>query len=38
LLQQAASLIREVAASLAPERAEGYLAAPQAVEVLEAAR
>jgi class 3 adenylate cyclase len=37
LLQEAASLIRGVAASLAPERASGYLSAPQVVEVLEAA-
>ena len=37
LLQEAASLIREVASSLAPERSSGYLAAPQVVEVLEAA-
>jgi hypothetical protein len=37
LLQEAASLIRGVAASLAPGRASGYLSAPQVVEVLEAA-
>jgi tetratricopeptide (TPR) repeat protein len=36
LLQEAASLIRGVAASLAPERSAGYLAAPQVIEVLEA--
>jgi tetratricopeptide (TPR) repeat protein len=37
LLAEAASQIREVASSLAPERSSGYLAAPQVVEVLEAA-
>jgi hypothetical protein len=37
LLAEAASIIQEVAGSLAPERAGGYLAAPQVVEVLEAA-
>lgn len=37
LLEEAASLIRGVAASLTPERSAGYLAAPQVVEVLEAA-
>ena len=36
LLQEAASLIRGVAASLAPERSAGYPAAPQVIEVLEA--
>ena len=35
-LQQAAAIVRDVAASLAPERAEAYLAAPQVVEVLRA--
>ena len=37
LLQEAASIIRSVATSLAPERSEGYLTAPQVVEVLEEA-
>jgi class 3 adenylate cyclase/tetratricopeptide (TPR) repeat protein len=37
LLQEAVSIIRGVAGSLAPERSEAYLAAPQVVEVLEAA-
>src|SRR5262245_4298934 len=37
LLADASSIIREVASSLAPERSAGYLAAPQVVEVLEAA-
>jgi class 3 adenylate cyclase/tetratricopeptide (TPR) repeat protein len=37
LLQEAASLIHGVAASLAPERSAGYLVARQVVEVLEAA-
>ena len=37
LLAEAASIIREVAGSLAPERSAGYLSAPQVVEVLEAA-
>jgi hypothetical protein len=37
LLQEAASLIRGVAASLAPERSAGYLVARQVVEVLQAA-
>jgi tetratricopeptide (TPR) repeat protein len=36
-LQEAAAIARGVAASLAPERAEVYLAAPQVAEVLEAA-
>ncbi len=36
-LQDAARIIREVAASLAPDRAKGYLAAAPVVEVLEAA-
>jgi tetratricopeptide (TPR) repeat protein len=36
-LQDAASIIREVAASLAPDRAKGYLAAVPVVQVLEAA-
>ena len=36
-LQEAATIIRDVAASLAPERGETYLAAPTVVEVLEAA-
>ncbi|MGH2591400.1 MAG: hypothetical protein ACRDGW_11475, partial [Actinomycetota bacterium] len=36
-LQEAAKIIREVAASLAPERAKGYLAAAPVVEVLESA-
>jgi hypothetical protein len=36
-LREAAAIIREVAASLAPERANGYLAAASVVEVLEAA-
>ena len=36
-LQEAATIIRKVAASLAPERAKGYVAAAPAVEVLEAA-
>jgi len=36
-LQEAATIIRDVAASLAPERAQDYLSAPQVVEVLEAA-
>ena len=36
-LREAAAIVREVAASLAPERAETYLAAPQVVEVLQAA-
>ena len=36
-LQDAASIIRDVAASLAPERAEVYVSAPQVVEVLQAA-
>ena len=36
-LQAAASMIREVAASLAPERAARYLAAPQVAQVLDAA-
>lgn len=38
LLQEAATIIREVAASLAPERAKGYLSAAPVVEVLESAR
>ena len=37
-LRRAASIVQEVAASLAPERAERYLAAPQVARVLEAAR
>jgi hypothetical protein len=37
LLQEAASIIRGVAGSLALERSEAYLAAPQVAEVLEAA-
>jgi len=37
LLQEAATIIRGVAASLAPERSEGYLGASQVAEVLEAA-
>jgi hypothetical protein len=37
LLDEAASLVRRVAASLAPERSAGYLSAPQVVEVLDAA-
>ena len=37
MLTEAASIIRTVASSLAPERSAGYLAAPQVVEVLEAA-
>jgi class 3 adenylate cyclase/tetratricopeptide (TPR) repeat protein len=36
-LRDAAAIIREVVASLAPERAQGYLAAAPVVEVLEAA-
>jgi tetratricopeptide (TPR) repeat protein len=36
-LQEAAAIVRDVAASLAPERGSAYLAAPQVVEVLEAA-
>jgi class 3 adenylate cyclase/tetratricopeptide (TPR) repeat protein len=36
-LQEAAKIIREVAASLAPERAKGYRAAAPVVEVLETA-
>jgi len=36
-LQEAAQIIREVAASLAPERAKGYLAAAPVVQVLEVA-
>ena len=36
-LREAATIIRDVAASLVPERAENYLAAPQAAEVLSAA-
>ncbi len=37
VLQEAASIIRDVAASLAPERAEVYVSAPQVVEVLQMA-
>jgi hypothetical protein len=37
LLEEAASLIGGVAASLAPERSAGYLVARQVVEVLDAA-
>jgi len=37
LLQEATSIIRDVAASLAPERGSAYLAAPQVAEVLESA-
>jgi tetratricopeptide (TPR) repeat protein len=36
-LQESATIVREVAASLAPERAKGYLAAVPVVQVLEAA-
>jgi hypothetical protein len=36
-LQEAAAIIRDVAASLAPERGGSYLAAPPVVEALEAA-
>jgi hypothetical protein len=38
LLQEAASIVRGVAPSLAPERAKGSLAAAPVVDVLEAAR
>ncbi|MGA9160597.1 MAG: AAA family ATPase [Actinomycetota bacterium] len=37
-LREATTIIRDVAASLAPERAETYLAAPRVVGVLDAAR
>jgi class 3 adenylate cyclase/tetratricopeptide (TPR) repeat protein len=37
-LREAAAIIREVADSLAPERAERYLAAPEVATVLESAR
>jgi tetratricopeptide (TPR) repeat protein len=37
-LREAASIIHEIAASLAPERADRYMAAPQVARVLEAAR
>jgi tetratricopeptide (TPR) repeat protein len=36
-LQEAAAIVRDVAASLAPERGRAYLAAPPVAEVLEAA-
>jgi predicted ATPase/class 3 adenylate cyclase len=36
-LQEAAAIVRDVAASLAPERGSAYLAAPPVAEVLEAA-
>ena len=36
-LATAASIIREIAGTLAPERADRYLAAPQAAQVLDAA-
>jgi ATP/maltotriose-dependent transcriptional regulator MalT len=37
-LREAASIIHEIASSLAPERADRYMAAPQVARVLEAAR
>ena len=37
-LRAAASIIREIVAALAPERADRYVAAPQVARVLEAAR
>ena len=36
--QEAATIIREVAADLKPERAAAYLAAPEVVDVLDKAR